>query len=80
MADTLAAARLLSLDDMAKLDVSPAAAHAEATGMVSARVDLKHSAQSADLTASLTTKPTIHICLHGIGWILPYMNGPFHFR
>lgn len=32
MADTLAAAKLLSLEDMAKLSISPAAAHAEAKG------------------------------------------------
>jgi len=32
LADTLAAARLLCLEDMARLTISPAAAHAEATG------------------------------------------------
>eukprot|EP00191_Tetraselmis_sp_GSL018_P008835 CAMPEP_0177606224 /NCGR_PEP_ID=MMETSP0419_2-20121207/17181_1 /TAXON_ID=582737 /ORGANISM="Tetraselmis sp., Strain GSL018" /LENGTH=847 /DNA_ID=CAMNT_0019100547 /DNA_START=208 /DNA_END=2748 /DNA_ORIENTATION=- len=32
MADTLAAARLMSLEEMARLSISPAAAHAEATG------------------------------------------------
>lgn len=34
MADTLAAARLLCLEDMGRLNISPAAAHAEATGQV----------------------------------------------